>query len=87
MTGPHNAHWENRSEVCDSPAKGDELSERQYRDAGDGDCADGEGILEALEHARHFDEEVAELGFFGGCAPLHVVLEHVCEERGGDVER
>jgi len=87
MTRPNNRHGEDRHEVRDPPPHRNEGPQGQNNHSRDSQEADCKAVLEALEHARHFDEEVGELGFFGGRAPLHVVFEHVREERGGDMQR
>jgi hypothetical protein len=87
MTRPNNAHRKDCREIRNPPSKRNKLPKRKDRHTRNRHATNRKAVFKPLKHARHFDEEVAEFCFLGGGAPLHVVLEHVCEQRGGYVQR
>ena len=80
-------HRQDSHEIFDLPVRRDERAASEDDHAGDTEQGEGHAELELLEHFGHFDEEIGELGFFGGGTPGHVDFEHVGEERGRDMER
>ena len=86
MTNRNGRHGQNRHEILNLPIRRDEIARRKHDHARQTEHGEEHAELEFLEHFGHLDEEVGELGFFGGGAPGHVDLEHVREEGLRDVE-
>jgi hypothetical protein len=86
MTPPNHAHGINRHKIRNLPAVWYERAKCQNTHPNNTEQANRKTVLEPLQHARHFNKEVGEFGFLGRRAPLHVVLEHVCEKRRGHVQ-
>jgi hypothetical protein len=87
MTPPNHAHGVNRHKIRDLPAKWYEGTKRQDTNCHNTQKANRKTVFEALQYPWHFNEEVGEFSFLGRRAPLHVVFEHVCEQRGRNVKR
>lgn len=83
----NHCHGQDGDEISDFPVVGDERADSKNDHTSNAEDTEGDRVLEALEDPGNFNEEVGELGFLGGGTPLHVVLEHVSEESGGDVQR
>ena len=80
-------HGKDCHKVRNHPVLWDERARRKNYHTGNADNRKDHAELELLEHFRNFDEEVRELGFFGGGTPSHVDFEHVSKKSGRHVER
>jgi hypothetical protein len=86
MTRRNGTHRQNRNEIRNPPTIRHEAALGKHQHRHDGKDGEEDAELEALDHLRDLNEEVAELGFFRGRAPGHVDLEHVREKGLRDVE-
>lgn len=87
MTRRDSRHGQDGDEIANLPVRRDEVGRGEKDHADDADGGEEHAELELLENFWHLDEEVGEFGFLGRRAPRHVDLEHVGQERLGDVER
>jgi hypothetical protein len=86
MAARHRGHGQDGDKIGDAPGIGHIAGGGQHHHAGDAKEGKADRVLELLDHLGHLDEEVGELGLLAGGAPAHVDLEHVGEQRLGDVE-
>ena len=87
MADGHSRHGQDSNEVVDLPVVRHEIrsGEHDHRDNAKQRKCHAE--FEALEHFRHLNEEVRELGLLGRGTPGHIDFEHVRQKSLGDMER
>lgn len=78
MADRDSRHGQDSDEILNLPIGRDEIASCEDDHSDESDEGERHAELKFAEDFGDFDEEVGELGLFGGGAPGHVDFEHMC---------